>query len=161
MSVYLSSTAHCTTLPSRKLFSILLQSNSIPPCLPSLRLSSSHGIHDTIMSLTDVYRDYSAKVFGFHTFGKVYGLIMCLGGLFNFSQAALDTLTHRVFGKDPNPVNGMLLGVALVVGLALVGFVWYRSRSLKRERLEDEAEGATETLMPGAGAGSGSGGVLC
>ena len=89
-------------------------------------------------------------MFGFHTFGKVYGLIMCLSGLFNFSQAGLDALTHRVFHKDPRPVNTMLLLAALLVGLALVGYVWYRSRWLRREYLEAEAEGATETLMPGA-----------
>ncbi|KAI9815594.1 MAG: hypothetical protein M1832_005455 [Thelocarpon impressellum] len=94
--------------------------------------------------------DYSAKVFGFRTFGKVYGLIMCLGGLFNLSQAGLDALTYKVFNRDPRPVNGLLLGLALVVGVALVAYVWIRSRSLRRERLEDEAEGAAETLMPGA-----------
>ena len=34
--------------------------------------------------------DYSAKVFGFVTFGKVYGLVICLAGLFNFLQSPLD-----------------------------------------------------------------------
>ncbi|KAI9830527.1 MAG: hypothetical protein M1819_005485 [Sarea resinae] len=94
--------------------------------------------------------DYAAKVFGFATFGKVYGLVICLAGLFNFSQSGLDALTHRVFLDDPVPVNLILLGVALVVGVALVGYVWWKSRSMKREHLEDEAEGARETLMPGA-----------
>src|SRR6266536_5308686 len=36
--------------------------------------------------------DYAAKVFGFRTFGTVYGLIICLAGLFNFSQSGLDAL---------------------------------------------------------------------
>lgn len=94
--------------------------------------------------------DYSAKVFGFATFGKVYGLIICLAGLFNFSQAALDALTHHVFGNDPVPVNVILLSTAFVVGIALVGYVWTKSRSMERERLEEEAEGARETLIPGA-----------
>lgn len=92
--------------------------------------------------------DYAAKVFGFHTFGKVYGLIICLAGLLNFVQSALDAATHRVFGGDPVPVNVALLVVAFVVGVALVGFVWYRSRAMERDRLEDEAEGAAERLMP-------------
>lgn len=94
--------------------------------------------------------DYSAKVFGFATFGKVYGLIICLAGLFNFSQAGLDALTHRRFDNDPIPVNVILLAVALIVGTALVGYVWRKSRSMERERLEEEAEGAGETLIPGA-----------
>ncbi|KAL8843823.1 MAG: hypothetical protein Q9176_001785 [Flavoplaca citrina] len=92
--------------------------------------------------------DYAAKVFGFHTFGKVYGLIICLAGILNFFQSALDALTHKNFGGDPIPVNVMLLVMALAVGVALVGFVWYKSRKLGRDRLEDEAEGARETLMP-------------
>ena len=96
--------------------------------------------------------DYSAKVFGFETFGKVYGLIICLAGLFNFSQAGLDALTHRVFGNDPVPVNVILLATTAVAGVALVAFVWMRSRSAEREVLEDEAEEARETLIPGADA---------
>ncbi|KAL8997291.1 MAG: hypothetical protein Q9169_003383 [Polycauliona sp. 2 TL-2023] len=92
--------------------------------------------------------DYAAKVFGFHTFGKVYGLIICLAGILNFFQSALDALTHMTFEGDPVPVNVLLLVVALASGVALVGFVWYKSRKLGRDRLEDEAEGATETLMP-------------
>ncbi|KAH9838897.1 protein FMP42-like [Teratosphaeria destructans] len=94
--------------------------------------------------------DYAAKVFGFDTFGKVYGLIICLAGLFNFSQAGLDALTHRAFGDDPLPVNVMLLSVALVVGVALVGYVGRRSYTMHREKLEEEAEEARETLMPQA-----------
>ncbi|KAK6433939.1 hypothetical protein LTR95_009876 [Oleoguttula sp. CCFEE 5521] len=94
--------------------------------------------------------DYSAKVFGFATFGKVYGLVICLAGLFNFTQAALDTLTHRTFGNDPVPVNIVLLATALFVGILLVGFVWRKSYTLSREKLEDEAEDAREVLMPDA-----------
>lgn len=93
--------------------------------------------------------DYAAKVFGFETFGKVYGLIICFAGLLNFSQSALDTATHKVFHSDPIPVNVMMLLVALVVGLILVGYVWHKSRSMAREFLEDEAENTIETPMLG------------
>lgn len=92
--------------------------------------------------------DYAAKVFGFHTFGKVYGLIICLAGLLNFVQSALDAATHMSFGGDPVPVNALLLVLALVVGVVLVGFVGWKSRRMKRETLEDEAEAAAERLMP-------------
>ncbi|CAZ79532.1 unnamed protein product [Tuber melanosporum] len=102
--------------------------------------------------------DYAAKVFGFETFGKVYGLIICLAGLLNLSQTGLDALTLRAFQKDPRPVNLGLLTASVVVGCALVGYVWRSGRRIKRFRLGIEAEGAREEIMPG-GSLSGYGGV--
>ncbi|KAF9732428.1 hypothetical protein PMIN02_009659 [Paraphaeosphaeria minitans] len=94
--------------------------------------------------------DYSAKVFGFATFGKVYGLIICLAGILNFAQSGLDAATHLTFHNNPIPINVILLSSALLVGLALVGFVAKKSHKIDRENIEDEAEGARERLMPGA-----------
>ncbi|KAH8716763.1 major facilitator superfamily domain-containing protein [Phaeosphaeriaceae sp. PMI808] len=94
--------------------------------------------------------DYSAKVFGFATFGKVYGLIICLAGLLNFCQTGLDAATHKLFHNDPIPINMLLLGLALLVGIALVAFVWQRSHKILRDNIEEEAEEAREVLMPGA-----------
>lgn len=71
--------------------------------------------------------DYAAKVFGFHTFGKVYGLIICLAGLGNFAQTGLDTLTFTVFDRNPIPVNIILTGLTAVTGSALVIFVWRKA----------------------------------
>ncbi|KAG8533750.1 uncharacterized protein KY384_001491 [Bacidia gigantensis] len=93
--------------------------------------------------------DYAAKVFGFQTFGKVYGLVICLAGLLNFSQSALDAATHKGFHRNPIPINVLLIVVALVVGIALVCFVWYKSRHMHREELEEEAEDAPDVVMPG------------
>lgn len=76
--------------------------------------------------------DYCAKVFGFRTFGTVYGLIICLSGLLNFSQSALDLLFHRTFRGDPAPVNIMLLVLGLGIGLALVTFVAVQLRRIRR-----------------------------
>lgn len=92
--------------------------------------------------------DYAAKVFGFQTFGKVYGLMICLAGVLNFLQSALDAATHKVFGGDPVPVNVIMLAIIQVVGSALVGYVWQKSRSMARAQLEHEAEDAAETSMP-------------
>ena len=92
--------------------------------------------------------EYSVQVFGFETFGTVYGLMTCLAGLGNFSQAGLDTLTHQVFGSDPGPVNALLLILALALGCSLVGFVRRRSSVVKRESLEEDAEDAREIRMP-------------
>ena len=76
--------------------------------------------------------DYCAKVFGFRTFGTVYGLIICLAGVGNFSQSALDVLFHRTFRGDPVPVDLILLAVGLVAGVALVVFVAVQVRRLGR-----------------------------
>ena len=94
--------------------------------------------------------DYSAKVFGFQTFGKVYGLIICLAGLFNFLESPLDAATHTVFKNNPIPVNAALTSVALLVGTTLVIYIYWRSRTMKRDLLEEEADGARESLMPTA-----------
>ncbi|KAI0391680.1 FMP42 protein [Xylariaceae sp. FL0594] len=78
--------------------------------------------------------DYSAKVFGFRTFGTVYGTIICLAGLFNFSQSALDYLFHETFRGDPVPVNLILLSAGLLVGVCLVGFVTFKVRAMRKKR---------------------------
>lgn len=76
--------------------------------------------------------DYSAKVFGFRTFGTVYGTIICLSGLFNFSQSGLDYLFHRVFGGNPIPVNIILLSLGLLIGTVLVSFVTVRVKARRK-----------------------------
>ena len=92
--------------------------------------------------------DYAAKVFGFYTFGKVYGLIICISGLFNLAQSALDALRFKEFKKNPVPVNVLLLGAVFVLGSGLVGYVYRKSKSIAREMLVEEAEEAEETTMP-------------
>lgn len=92
--------------------------------------------------------DYAAKVFGFYTFGKVYGLMICCAGALNLLQTALDVATHKVFHGDPIPVNLTLLTIVLLVGSSLTGYVWQKSRASDRERLEEEAEAAPEVLIP-------------
>lgn len=84
--------------------------------------------------------DYSAKVFGFRTFGTVYGLIICLSGLFNFSQSGLDMLFHETFHGNPVPVDIMLLILGLGIGAALVSFV---AVQLRRMRLKHHMGGAS------------------
>ncbi len=95
-----------------------------------------------------INRDYSSKIFGFRTFGRVLGLIMCLAGVVNFSQSGLDAITHIVAHDDPVPVNIALLVLALIPGTALVLYVWRQSFRLKRQTLEDEAEDAPEVQVP-------------
>ena len=75
--------------------------------------------------------DYSAKVFGFRTFGTVYGLIICLSGLLNLSQPALDVLFHKTFHGNPVPVNLLLLTLGLAIGVALIAFVAVQQRKMR------------------------------
>lgn len=86
--------------------------------------------------------DLSAKVFGFRTFGTVYGALISLSGAFGFAQSGLDYLFHVTFGGDPVPVNVILLSVAAGAGVVLVGYVAWQTRGMKRKMLEDEAEAA-------------------
>lgn len=86
-----------------------------------------------------VVSDYCAKVFGVKTFGKIYGSVICMAGMFNLTQAGLDALVYKVFNGDPRPVNGGLLGLAVVVGLALCGFVAKEGRKARRRMLSEEA----------------------
>ncbi|KAJ5715403.1 Major facilitator superfamily domain general substrate transporter [Penicillium malachiteum] len=86
--------------------------------------------------------DYATKVFGFATFGRVYGAIICLSGLVNFSQYGLDALTHHTFHENPIPINAFLAASGFVVGVALVSFVTVAGRRLKAqaERNDEERE---------------------
>ncbi|PSR74785.1 major facilitator superfamily domain-containing protein [Coniella lustricola] len=86
--------------------------------------------------------DYTAKVFGFKTFGTVYGTIIAASGVFNFVQSGLDYLFLDVSRGDPVPVNVALCGAGFVVGVAMVVYVAYQAKGLKRRMLEMEAERA-------------------
>lgn len=94
--------------------------------------------------------DYAAKVFGFRTFGTVYGLVICLAGLFNFSQSGLDAIMHKLCNGNPVPVNIGLLLAALAAGTSLCIYVGIKAYRMERENLVEEAEEAEEVIMPGA-----------
>ncbi|CAP96221.1 hypothetical protein EN45_075620 [Penicillium chrysogenum] len=103
--------------------------------------------------------DYAAKVFGFATFGKVYGLIICLAGVGNFAQAGLDALTLRVWSGDPVPVNAGLTVLVACVGGGLVGFVTYQTGVLGRgdgdgDQVFREREPLLRNEVPGRGYGA-------
>ena len=72
--------------------------------------------------------DYATKVFGFKTFGQVYGAIICLSGLANLSQYGIDALVLERFRGNPTPVNIFLAAAGFIVGTVLVAFVWYQGK---------------------------------
>jgi len=86
--------------------------------------------------------DYCVKVFGVTTFGKIYGAVICLAGLFNFSQAFLDTLTFQWFGGDPRPANAILLSLTLAFGITLVVFLKGKVDEVRRNKAALVGEGS-------------------
>lgn len=80
-----------------------------------------------------VMSDYCAKVFGFDTFGTVYGSIICISGIFNFLQSALDKLTHTYFKMNPTPLNLTLVILTAVIGSVTVSYI-KREAKLYNER---------------------------
>ena len=80
------------------------------------------------------------KVFGFATFGRVYGTIIALSGMVNLFQPVIDAMNHDVFHDNPIPINAMLACLGFVFGVSLVIYVWMQRRKAVREREEWEAQ---------------------
>ena len=91
------------------------------------------------------YSDYAAKVFGFATFGTVYGTIICLSGLCTFAQSALQAITHDAFHGNPTPVNLALAGLGVIIGIALVTFVTLKGRTVQQEQADEDER---RSLLP-------------
>lgn len=87
--------------------------------------------------------DYAAKVFGFATFGRVYGTIICFSGLVNLFQPAIDAMSHEVFHDNPLPLNTLLAGLAVVIGTVLVLYVIIQGRKVMKEHAVEDAETAS------------------
>ncbi|EMR64676.1 putative sfrs protein kinase 3 protein [Eutypa lata UCREL1] len=88
--------------------------------------------------------DYAAKVFGFATFGRIYGTLIAVSGLCTFAQPGLQVLVHDAFDDSPVPINLILAGLGLVVGLALVVFVAVKAKETREVKSEP---GVTEPLL--------------
>lgn len=77
--------------------------------------------------------DYATKVFGFATFGRLYGAITCISGVLTFSQYGLDALTAGPLGGDPTLVNIVLAILGTFVGLFLTVYVAVQSKEYQEE----------------------------
>jgi MFS family permease len=83
--------------------------------------------------------DYATKVFGFATFGRVYGTIICFSGLVNLSQTGIDALTKTTWHGNPVPVN-VFFGVAgTIVGFTLVIFVTVQTYRMNKALQDEDA----------------------
>lgn len=95
----------------------LIKNSFFASCLGIVILTMYRPFYYTVVS------DYCSKVFGFETFGTVYGLLMTLAGLCNLAQNKLDYWTHFVFNKNPIPINFALTLITLVSGTSLLVYI--------------------------------------
>ncbi|ODQ64829.1 MFS general substrate transporter [Nadsonia fulvescens var. elongata DSM 6958] len=93
---------------------------------------------------------FCAQVFGFITFGKIYGLTICISGVVNFGQTYLDYLTHETYGMNPLPVNTGLIVTTAFLTIALIIYVKCQVQNISRRMLEKEADSASVFAMPGS-----------
>lgn len=92
--------------------------------------------------------DYAAKVFGFETFGRVYGVIICISGVFNLLQATLDKFTHQIFNGNPIPVNICLLLSTIIIGVALLTYIKTQLKRIQHNQLEAATSNTSTTIEP-------------
>lgn len=75
-----------------------------------------------------LFRDYATKVFGFATFGRIYGTVICVSGLGQLIQPALDALTHGPLHENPILLNVAFAVSGSVIAAALTMFVYVKTR---------------------------------
>ena len=97
--------------------------------------------------------DYCVKVFGYTTFGTVYGAIICFSGMMNLLQTYLDNATHFTFNNNPTPVNGTLVSLTLIFGIGMLIFIKSQEKEIIRhniieETLADEDDDQIQTFSP-------------
>jgi hypothetical protein len=73
-------------------------------------------------------------VFGFASFGRIYGTVVCISGLSNFAQTLIDALVYGPLHGNPVPVNIGLGAGGAVVGLALTIYVTIKGRAFSEEK---------------------------
>jgi MFS family permease len=91
--------------------------------------------------------DYAAKVFGFQTFGTVYGLIITLSGILSFTQSGLQAAVHNTYHRNPGPVNLALAACGLLIGLALIMYVDVKGREEQRNRFPGDDDERRSLLL--------------
>lgn len=83
--------------------------------------------------------DYCVKVFGYKTFGTVYGAIICFSGVTNLVQPLLDNLTQFTFHSNPTPVNFSLTFLTFLFGTSMILYIKNQEKKIIRENIIGEA----------------------
>ncbi|KAI0202969.1 major facilitator superfamily domain-containing protein [Astrocystis sublimbata] len=95
--------------------------------------------------------DYATKVFGFTTFGRLYGAITCISGVLTFSQSGIDILVHGPLGGNPTLINATIALVGTIVGLYLTVYVRVKSRNYQEGIGEDSYVAEERMILIGEG----------
>lgn len=82
--------------------------------------------------------DFATKIFGFATFGRIYGTITCLSGLINLVQSGLDALTHGPLNGNPTPINAVMAAGGTILGTALTAYVIIQGRLFQHKMQQKE-----------------------
>lgn len=102
--------------------------------------------------------DYAVKVFGFATFGRIYGTLVCISGVANFAQSGLDALTHGPLAGNPTPINAGLGVAGSLVGVALTAFTAIQGRKfVTEEKITSAVAEERQRLLSDAHNGYGTG----
>ena len=92
--------------------------------------------------------NFATPIFGFATFGKIYGTIICLSGLVNLFQPAIDALTYEALDGNPIPVNVMLAALGFIFGVILVVYVRLRGRIVRKKQAREDAQVERMNMIP-------------
>ncbi|KAI0860395.1 amino acid transporter [Xylaria cubensis] len=103
--------------------------------------------------------DYATKVFGFTTFGRLYGAITCISGILTFSQSGIDVLVHGPLDGNPTPVNIVMTIAGTGVGLFLTIYIWVKSKGYQ-EVIKDDCHEQQEQMRLIRGGREGYGAIL-
>jgi len=99
----------------------------------STRFSFSHA------NTVSPHRDYATKVFGFATFGRVYGTVACVSGLMQLSQTGLDALVHGPLQNNPLPINIMFAAVGTAVSAAMTLYIIVKGNQYRTAQADEVA----------------------
>ncbi|KAM3437789.1 hypothetical protein MY4824_003623, partial [Beauveria thailandica] len=69
----------------------------------------------------------ASKIFGFATFGRVYGTVICVSGVFNLVQPAVESWLSVQLQGNPLPLNIGLGAVGTVLAALFTGYVKWQS----------------------------------
>lgn len=74
--------------------------------------------------------DYCARVFGFRNFGKVYGTMILVAGLFNLLQYLLSYIATEVLNGNYQPINAVLVGLTTLTFI-FPYYLWKKRKNTK------------------------------
>jgi MFS family permease len=80
--------------------------------------------------------DYTTKVFGFTTFGRVYGTIACISGLMQLLQSGLDALVHGPLENNPIPINVTFTVVGTATAVLMALYIHVKGNRYREEQAE-------------------------